>query len=204
MKYLFFIVMILPGMIGYCQSRSMQLCFDIHNNGKPIDGSSIHKNELNSLSFTITYFNCGKSDIYIDTLPLIGQDYSNNLIFNDLGISSIIIRLFKKSVVDNYIPFFFQGTKKASLMKKRPKTLKLLPPNYYTITKGLSTDYFKSLPLGEYEVSLDYIDEVHPPYMVRQNVSKRILSKYSDKNGNVNPGYYMQFSKNTVRFTVIE
>ena len=203
MRYISIIFILFTSLIGKCQDKRVQLCFDILRKEKSINNSRVKKADLHRLKVEITYFNFGDTVIFIDSTPLIGRDYANSIIYDDLGNNSIIIRLFKKNG-SHFEAFLSNKPHPYIPSKKEIKTLKKVAPgSNYTINRGLYTNYFESLPSGEYEVSLDYVDEIKTIDNNPQNIDSAIFKKYYDGNS-PSSGYYIQFSKNTIKFTVVD
>lgn len=190
----------------YAQDKCMVFCFDMLNGNKSIDNSIIERKQLSKIGFTFSFLNCGRKNIVVNASPAMRLDYSDKKVYDDFGNSTILIRVLKKINI-SYYPFSYEAPP-ASMNVKEEKKLKTIKPGaHYLINDAIYTDYFRSLPVGEYEITLDYVDKLNTPQNssgISTTVDTALLAKYYEQGVKPSAGYYLQYSKNKIYFTVVD
>ncbi len=209
MRYVYFFTLLFTSNLSIAQYKCLKFCFYAFNKNGSIEDENIHLKDAKDIRFQFTFFNCGTTNINIDTLPKIGNDYSTMAMFNNFGRSSLIVKISEGSN-GTYYPLL--NTEKLmnvdTALEKGLSHLKLLRPGMKIATpKTDGTNYFEYLPIGEYEISFDFVDEIKPipnkqPYVKPKDST--LLSKYFDNGSNFSPGFYLQTSKNKIRFKIVE
>ena len=78
----------------------------------------------------------------------------------------------------------------------------IIEPHKQQIVKDFYwTDHLKNLQPGLYWIAIDYVDEFKDVALPKND---SIVARYYRDDPNISSGAYMQFSKNTIRFTVVE